>query len=92
MSLQFEWDSRKAGSNLKKHGISFEEASTVFADPESLTIRNPYHSSQEVRFITLGFSFKARLLVVVHTDRDDWIRIISARRATKHERNQHEQV
>ena len=91
MPLQFEWDDNKAKSNAAKHGVSFEEASTVFGDPLSLTISDPAHSQAEDRFIILGHSHKQRLLVVVHTDRGDSIRLISARRASKHERKSYEE-
>ena len=91
MPLQFEWDDNKAKSNAAKHGVSFEEASTVFGDPLSLTISDPAHSQAEDRFILLGRSHKQRLLVVVHTDRGDNIRLISARRASKHERKNYEE-
>ena len=89
--LIFEWDSSKAKSNVEKHGVSFEEASTAFHDPLSLTIEDPLHSNDEERVILLGFSLKNRLLVVVHTERgDNNIRIISARKATKRERDTYE--
>lgn len=91
MSLSFEWDQRKAEQNLKKHGVSFEEAATIFADPLSLTIPDPVHSDQEERFVTIGISFENRLLVVVHTDRGDNIRIISSRNASPHERKTYEE-
>ena len=91
MAIRFEWDSRKSLSNKKKHGITFETASTVFGDPLSVTIQDPAHSSGENRFITIGTSMDNRLLVVVHTDRDDTIRIISARRTTRNEKRQYEQ-
>lgn len=90
MALQFEWHNNKARLNRNKHGITFEEASTVFGDSLSLTIPDPAHSISEVRFITIGTSVYNRLLVVVHTDRGDNIRIISARKATRNERNQYE--
>ncbi len=86
----FEWDQTKAEQNLKKHGVSFEEASTIFADPFSLTIDDPLHSVGEQRFTTLGLSEAQRLLVAVHTDRGDNIRIISARNATRRERETYE--
>ena len=92
MPLTFEWDSRKARSNLAKHDIVFEEASTVFGDPLSLTISDPEHSLSEKRYITLGNTFKGKLLVVVHTERGDNIRIISARRASRRERTFYEEV
>ena len=88
--LTFEWDPQKAESNIEKHGVSFEEASTVFRDPLSLTIDDPLHSTGEVRMIQIGISHKNRLLVVVHTERENNIRIISARKATKKERNNYE--
>jgi uncharacterized DUF497 family protein len=87
--MQFEWDEDKARSNLKKHGVSFEEASTVFGDPLALTIPDPLHSEEEDRFVTLGESNRRRL--VVSTDRDDRIRIISARVATKREKKNYEE-
>jgi len=89
--LTFEWDSRKARSNLAKHGVSFEEVATVFGDPLSLTIPDPEHSVTEPRHIVMGKAFNGKLLVVVHTDRDDNIRIISARRASRRERRFYEE-
>lgn len=91
MPLNFEWDERKAKSNKKRHGISFEEASTVFADSLSLTIPDPLHSEGEERFIIMGRSEKQRLLVVVHMERDNSIRLISARHATARERKAYEE-
>ncbi|HST51971.1 MAG TPA: BrnT family toxin [Pyrinomonadaceae bacterium] len=91
MSLTFEWDLDKAGQNLKKHGVSFEEASTVFADTLSLTIPDPLHSEDEDRFVTNGLSYRRRQLVVVFTERDERIRIISARAATPRERKKYEE-
>jgi uncharacterized protein len=85
--LSFEWDIKKAESNERKHAITFDEASTVFADPLSLTIHDPLHSEDEERFVIIGGSHKNRMLTVVHTERDDNIRIISARKATKNERS-----
>jgi uncharacterized DUF497 family protein len=90
--LTFEWDSRKARSNLSKHGVSFEEASTIFGDSLSLTIPDPDHSMTERRYITMGRAFNGKLLVVVHTDRDDNVRIISARRANRRERKFYEEA
>lgn len=90
MSLRFEWDEGKANRNIEKHGVSFEEAATVFGDPLSLTIEDPAHSQDEQRFITMGDSINHRLLVVVHTDRENVIRIISAREATRRERRDYE--
>jgi uncharacterized DUF497 family protein len=87
----FEWNPEKAESDLKKHGVSFEEAETVFFDPLSLTVPDPKHSDEENRFIITGFSEKQRQLVVAHTDRGDKIRIISARLATPDEKRKYEQ-
>lgn len=92
MPLTFEWDLRKARFNFTKHGVGFEEASTVFGDPLSLTIPDPEHSLAERRYITMGRAFNGKLLVVVHTDRGDNIRIISARRASRPERNFYEEA
>lgn len=88
--LTFEWDSQKAERNIEKHGVSFEEASTIFQDHLALTIDDPLHSTVEERMVQIGFSHKNRLLVVVHSERGDNIRIISARKATKKERNNYE--
>lgn len=91
MKSGFEWDEQKAQQNLKKHGVSFEEAATVFSEPFSLTINDPLHSIDEERWIILGYSEAQRLLIVVHTDWGDNIRIISARAATRRERETYEQ-
>jgi len=91
MPLHFEWDEAEARSNLAKHGVSFEEASTVFGDPLSLTIPDPAHSQREDHWIVLGHSHQRKLLVVVHTERGDNIRIISARCASRHERKNYEE-
>ncbi len=91
MSLEFEWDLRKANQNQSKHGVSFEEAATVFGDPQAITYFDPDHSEQEDRFLTFGHSSAGRLLVVSHTDRDELIRIINARKLTRRERNQYEE-
>ncbi len=90
MGLEFQWDTRKAEENLRKHRVSFQEASTVFSDFLSLTIPDPLHSEAEERLVIIGNSEKQRLLVVVHTERGDVIRIISARKATPYERNTYE--
>ena len=90
MDAEFEWDTEKAESNLQKHGVSFEEAATVFFDPLSLTIPDPLHSDEENRFVTTGLSNQHRQLVVVHSDSDDRIRIISVRLATSSERKKYE--
>ena len=86
--LRFEWNSRKSTSNQRKHGVSFEEASTVFTDEHALLIDDPEHSEDEDRFILLGLSAALRMLVVCHCYResDEVIRIISARKATQKER------
>jgi uncharacterized DUF497 family protein len=89
--LLFEWDTNKAKKNMKIHGVSFDEASTAFSDVLSLTIYNPLHSDEEDRLILIGNSCNNRRLVIVHTERRDKIRIISARRATKKEREQYEE-
>jgi len=91
MPLIFEWDKHKAKSNLTKHGVSFEEASTVFGDPLSLTIPDPAHSQVEDRFIIIGQTRQQKLLVVVHTERGDNIRLVSARRASRKERKHYEE-
>ena len=88
--LIFEWEPQKAKSNLKKHGVSFEEASTAFQDTLSLAIDDPLHSIDEERVVLIGMSNKNRLLVVVHAERGDNIRIISARKATKKEMGNYE--
>jgi uncharacterized DUF497 family protein len=90
MDAEFEWDVEKAESNIQKHGVSFEEAATVFFDPLSLTIPDPLHSEDEGRFVTTGLSDRQRQLVVVHAERDDKVRIISARLATSCERKKYE--
>jgi uncharacterized protein len=91
MALFFEWDTAKARANEVSHGISFEEAASVFGDPLSLTIADPLHSLQEERFITIGESARGRVIVVVHTDRKSRIRIISSRKATRRERRDYEE-
>lgn len=91
MTQRFEWDASKAASNLRKHRISFEEAASVFNDPLAYTFNDPDHSVGESRFLTFGYSRRQRLLAVVHSERDTTIRIISARRATRHERDIYEQ-
>jgi uncharacterized DUF497 family protein len=91
VSLLFEWDRTKASINLKKHRVSFEEASSVFGDPMTITIEDPQVKSSEYRFVSIGRSVLEQLLVVVHTERNDRIRIISARKTTKAERSQYEE-
>jgi uncharacterized DUF497 family protein len=86
LAMKFTWDPRKATTNRRKHGVSFDEASTVFADSLSATIADPDHSVGERRFITMGVSSSGRLLVVCHTEEPGLIHIISARCATRHEK------
>lgn len=85
MGLTFEWDAEKALENERKHGISFEEASTSFGDLRSLTIADPDHSEAEDRYVLLGMSHAGRLLATVHAERGANIRIISARPVTRRE-------
>jgi uncharacterized DUF497 family protein len=89
--VKFEWDPRKAAANLKRHGVSFEEAASSFADRQSITVPDPEHSVGEARFYLLGMSNKGNLLVVCHTDRADNTRIISAWRANARQRKQYEE-
>lgn len=92
-SLKFEWDSAKALSNIKKHGVSFEEARTVFDDDYGRLLQDPEHSDEEERFILLGMSYTLKILTVVHCyrDTDGIIRIISARASTKNEERQYKE-
>lgn len=87
----FRWDPKKARSNLRKHGVSFEEAGSVFRDTLSTTIGDPLHSLGEERFVTLRLSDRGRILVVVHSDLRNAVRIISARIATRSERKRYEE-
>jgi uncharacterized DUF497 family protein len=89
--MDFEWDPRKAEINFRKHRVSFTEAGTVFGDELAITVPDPDHSKHEDRFITIGWSNRRRLLIVSHTDRDDRIRIISARELTRNERKAYEE-
>ena len=89
--MRLEWDARKARENLRKHGVSFEEASSVFFDPLSVTGDDPDHSVGERRLVTFGVSSSGRLLVVAHAETGDAIRIISARRITRAERKLYEE-
>ena len=91
MSYEFEWHANKAEANLRKHNVSFHEASTVFADPLAMLMPDPDHSTGEERNIVLGTSSAGRLLVVSHAERPPRTRLISARPATRNERNQYEQ-
>lgn len=94
MELIFAWDRRKAHTNMQKHGISFEEAKTIFNDPLLLTYPDDFHSEQEERLISIGYSNQARLLLVVHTEEEVsteiQIRVISSRKATSKERQAYE--
>lgn len=89
--MEFEWDPKKAKANEKKHGLSFEEASTAFSDPLSVTIPDPDHSEHEERMLLLGRSNTGNLLVVGHTERGERIRLINARRANRRERRHYEE-
>jgi uncharacterized protein len=89
--VNFEWDPAKARQNRRKHRVSFEEAATVFGDPLALTYSDPDHAALEQRFITVGMSSANRSLIVAHADRGESIRIISARKATPHERKHYEE-
>jgi len=90
--VEFVWDWAKARSNTRKHGVTFEEAATVFADPLELTIRDPNHSVDEDRWVSVGTSASERLLVVGYTERGSKIRLIFARRATTREQHDYEQA
>lgn len=87
--MTYEWDPRKARANQQKHGVSFEEAASVFQDAEALTFDDPDHSDEEPREITIGVSTRGRVLFLSHCERGDRIRIISARKATSKERKQY---
>ena len=89
--MRFAWDSAKAEANERKHGVTFDEASTVFGDTLSVSGRDLEHSVVEIRWITLGLSSHGRVLVVSHTDRGGVIRIISARPATRKEKRIYEE-
>jgi uncharacterized DUF497 family protein len=91
MSIKFEWDKRKARQHLQKHRVAFTEASTVFADTLSITIPDPDHSEDEGAGVTIGLSNRQRLLVVVYTEEEETIRIISARTAGRLERRKYEE-
>ncbi len=87
----FEWDKNKAESNQKKHGISFSEATTVFGDPLELTINDPEHSLNEYRFLSIGKSERGEILIVAYSEeKENNIRVISARRVTKKEKKNYE--
>lgn len=89
MSLTFEWDKIKAAANERKHGVSFPETSTIFGDEDAITVPDPKHSSHEIRKVTIGTSCEKRILVAVHTERGDNIRIINSRVASKKEGKQY---
>lgn len=91
MSLTFEWVEEKAIINLKKHQISFREGATIFNDPLIATMHDPDHSEAEDRYLSLGYSSQGHLLVVSYTQRQDNIRLISCRKATRKERKKHEE-
>lgn len=88
--LEFEWDSKKAATHVRKHRVTFAEAATVFGNPLAVTFPDPDHWDDEDREITIGHSARRRVLIVSYTERDDRVRIISARRATKTERDLYE--
>lgn len=87
----FDWDDEKAKANVEKHGVTFEEASTVFGDPLAITYADPGHSTDEERFLTFGMSDSQRLLIVSHVDMPDGVRIINARSMTRMERKIYEE-
>lgn len=89
--MDFEWDPDKDAENQRKHGVAFDEASTVFGDPFAWTIDDPDHSADENRFLTTGYSASQRLLIVAHTDREGRVRIINARDVTAAERRTYEE-
>ncbi|MEO8681285.1 MAG: BrnT family toxin [Vicinamibacterales bacterium] len=91
MVSRFEWDPAKALENVRKHGVRFDEAKTVFGDPLAEVVVDPFHAWDESRYWIIGESFIGRLLVVVYTERGDTIRLIGARRATPRERHDHEE-
>jgi uncharacterized protein len=89
--MKIEWDPKKAKSNFKKHGVSFEEASTALSDPMAVTGADPDHSITEERYVTFGVSEKCRLVVVSHSEKDETIRITSVRKASKGEQKLYEE-
>jgi uncharacterized protein len=89
--VTFEWDPKKASANRRKHGVEFHEAATTLEDPLSTTYPDPEHSSSEQRYLTIGLSGRGRVLVVAHAERNDAVRIISARIATPRERRFYEE-
>jgi uncharacterized protein len=89
--MEFEWDIKKAVKNLKKHGISFQEAASVFGDPLAITFDDPDHSSEEQRSLTFGTTRNGKMIILSHTERNGLMRIISARLMQKHEREIYEE-
>ena len=89
--MKFEWNEQKAAANVRKHDVTFHEAATVFGDPLAVTFADPDHSSEEQRYLTFGMSRFGRMLVVSHLDREEAVRIISARPATRRERKIYEE-
>jgi len=89
--MNFEWDPKKATANVKKHGVTFQEAATIFGDPLAITFDDPDHSMSENRYITFGLSLRKRLIVVSHTERGDRTRIINARLMDRKERRIYEE-
>jgi len=89
--MKFEWDPKKATANVKKHGVTFQEAATIFGDPLAITFDDPDHSMSENRYITFGLSLQKRLIVVSHTERIDRTRIINARLMDRKERRIYEE-
>ena len=89
--MTFEWSARKAAENLKKHGLSFEDATSVFLDPLAITFPDPDHSAEERREITIGTTMRTQVIFISHCERGEQIRIISARPATRSERKQYEE-
>jgi uncharacterized DUF497 family protein len=92
MRIEFEWDPEKASSNLAKHGLSFHEAATVFGDPLAVTYHDLDHSHNEDRYLTFGQTANGTYVSVVHADRGDRTRMISARKMTPRERRQYEEL
>lgn len=89
--MDFDWDSDKSAENVAKHGVTFEEAASIFSDPLAITFPDPDHSVGEERVLTFGISNQVRLLAVISTERRDTLRIVSARTATRRERGVYEQ-
>ena len=91
MPLKLTWDPRKAAANIRKHGVSFEEAATAFSDPLSVTVPDPLHEEGERRFVLIGQTAQGRMVVVVHAEEEDNPRLISAREATRAEKRTYAQ-